>query len=79
MSLECAAIATGLSLQRVRGWFVLPPAREVVSGLTIDGRGALRGGASGTLVRMLVFIASVATLAFAVEVLVRTLMLAAGL
>src|SRR5213596_1582102 len=40
---ECAAIAGGLSIQRVRGWFVLPPVREVAAGLALDGRGALRG------------------------------------
>jgi len=76
---ECGAIAAGLSLQRARAWFAVPPVREVVSGLAIDGRGALRDGPAGALVRAFVFVASVATLAFAVEVLVRTLMTAAGL
>ena len=76
---ECGAIAAGLSIQRVKGWFVMPPVREVVSGIAIDGRGALRDGPLGALVRAFVFVASVATLAFAVEVLVRTLMTAAGL
>jgi len=79
LSLECATIAAGMSVERIRAWFVLPPVREVVSGLAIDGRGMLRDGPAGTLLRALVFIASVATLAFAVEVLVRTLMTAAGL
>lgn len=76
---ECGAIAAGLSLQRAKGWFALPPVREVVSGIAIDGRGALRSGPSGALLRACVFIASIVTLAFAVEVLVRTLMTAAGL
>jgi hypothetical protein len=76
---ECSAIAAGLSVQRVKGWFVMPPVREVVSGFAIDGRGALRDGPLGALVRAFVFVASVATLAFGVEVLVRTLMRAAGL
>jgi len=76
---ECGTIAAGLSLQRVKGWFAVPPVREVVSGLAIDGRGALRDGPAGAIVRACVFVASVATLAFAVEVLVRTLMTAAGL
>ena len=79
LSVECTRIAAGLSVQRIRGWFVLPPVREVASGFVIDGRGALRDGPAGTLLRGLVFVASVATLAFAVEVLVRTLMTAAGL
>src|SRR5438093_1351272 len=41
---ECGAIAAGLSFERVRGWCVVPPVGEVVSGLAIDGRGVLRGG-----------------------------------
>ena len=76
---ECGAIAAGLSLQRVKGWLAVPPVGEVVSGIAIDGRGALRDGPAGALLRAFVFVASVATLAFAVEVLVRTLMTAAGL
>jgi len=76
---ECGAIAFGLSVARVRSWFVAAPVHEVVSGLAIDGRGLLRDGAARTLVRAIVFAASVATLALAVEVLVRTLMRAAGL
>ncbi len=79
LSLECAAIAGGLALQRIRGWFVLPPVREVVAGLVVDGRAALRDGAAVIALRTIVFIASVVTLAFAAEVLVRTLMTAAGL
>jgi hypothetical protein len=79
LSIECATIAAGLSVQRVRGWFVLPPVREVVAGLAVDGRGVLRDGAAGMVLRAVIFVASVATLALAVEVLVRTLMTAAGL
>jgi hypothetical protein len=75
---ECGAIAAGLSIQRAKGWFVLPPVREVVSGIAIEGRGLLRDGAAGALIRALVFVASVATLAFAVDVLVRTLLTASG-
>ena len=78
LSIECLAIATGLCVHRGRAWLTLPPVREVVSGIAIDGRGVLRHRAAGTLLA-LVFVASVATLAFAVEVLVRTLMTAAGL
>jgi hypothetical protein len=76
---ECGSIAAGLTIQRARAWFALPPVREVVSGLAIDGRSVLRDGPAGTLLRALVFVASVATLALAVEVVVRTLMTAAGL
>lgn len=75
---ECAAIAAGLSLNRARGWLVMPPMREVVSGLAIDGRGAWRGGAAPALLRAFLFVASVATLVLGVELLVGTLMSAAG-
>jgi len=75
---ECAAIAAGLSVQRLRGWCVLPPVREVVSGLAIDGRLRLRDGGGGTLLRALIFVGSVATLVLGVELLVGSLMAAAG-
>jgi hypothetical protein len=75
---ECAAIAAGLSLERVRAWFVMPPVREVVAGLAVDGRGVLRGGPAGTCLRALIFVASVATLVLGVEQLVGALMSAAG-
>jgi hypothetical protein len=75
---ECSAIGAGLSLQRVRAWFVVPPVREVVAGIAIDGRGALRDGAAGTILRGLVFVGSIATLVLGVELLVGSLMSAAG-
>jgi hypothetical protein len=75
---ECGAIAAGLSLERLRSRLVVPPVREVVSGLAIDGRGALRDGRGGTLLRALVFVGSVATLVLGVELLVSSLMSAAG-
>jgi hypothetical protein len=78
LSAECAAIALGLSLQRVRGWLVLPPVREVVSGLSVDSRGLLRDRPARTLLGALVFVASVATLVLGVEVLVGSLLSAAG-
>jgi len=78
LTAECGAIAAGLSVQRARGWFVLPPVREVVSGLALDGRGVLRGNPVLATLRALAFFGSVATLALGVEVLVRTLMTAAG-
>lgn len=79
LSRECAAIALGLSAHRARHWLVLPPARELAFGLLVDGRVALRGGATGRLLGALLFCGSVATLAFGVDLLVRSLLLAAGL
>jgi len=79
LSSECAAIALGLSAHRARCWFVLPPARELAAGLLVDGRVALRGGVAGRLLGALLFCGSVATLALGVDVLVRTLLVAAGL
>ena len=75
---ECAAIAARLSLDRVRGGLVMPPMRDVVSGMAIDGRGAWRAGAAPTLLRACLFVASIATLVLGVELLVGTLMSAAG-
>jgi hypothetical protein len=75
---ECAAIAGGLSIQRMRAWLVMPPMREVAAGLAVDGRGVFRSGAAGTLLRVLLFCASVATLALGVEVLVSSLLSASG-
>jgi hypothetical protein len=75
---ECAVIAGGLSVERVRASIVMPPVREVVAGLAIDGRGLLRHPAGGTFLRALVFVGSVATLVLGVEVLVGSLMSAAG-
>jgi hypothetical protein len=77
---ECATIAAGLSVTRVRGWLVLPPMREVVSGFAVDSRGVLRGGhAAGTVVRALIFCGSLATMVLGVELLVAALMSASGL
>jgi hypothetical protein len=77
---ECAAIAGGLSLQRARAWLVVPPAAEVVSGFLVDGRSMFRGaGLAGSLLRAVLFCGSVATLALGVEVLVGSLLSAAGL
>ena len=76
---ECAAIAGGLSIQRVRGWLVVPPVREVVSGLALDGRGALRGDHPvAALARAVLFCGCVATLVLGVEVLVSSLLSASG-
>ncbi len=75
---ECAAIGAGLAIQRVRGWVVLPPVREVAAGLVVDGRVVLRGDGRAAVLRALIFCGSVATLAFGVELLVRTLFTASG-
>lgn len=75
---ECAAIAGGLSIQRARGWLVVPPVRDVASGLALDGRGAFRGTGAADMLRVLVFCGSVATLVLGVEVLVGSLLSAAG-
>jgi hypothetical protein len=75
---ECAATALGLSAHRARNWFVLPPVRELAAGLLVDGRVALRGRAAGRVIGALLFCGSVATLAFGVEILVRSLLVASG-
>jgi hypothetical protein len=76
---ECAAIAGGLSIQRARGWLVMPPVREVAAGLALDGRGVFRSaGAAGSVLRAVLFCGSVATLALGVEVLVSSLLAASG-
>jgi hypothetical protein len=78
LALECSAIAAGLSAQRARDWFVLPPIRELAAGFAVDGRGALRAGPAGAVVCALLFCGSIATLALGVEVLVGTFLVAAG-
>jgi hypothetical protein len=76
---ECGTIAAGLSVERVRSWIVLPPMREVVSGLAVDGRGVLRDGPVAAVSRALIFCGTVATLALGVELLASVLMAASGL
>ena len=75
---ECGTIAAGLTATRGRAWVVVPPVRELAAGLALDGSRALRGGHSGTLLRALIFCGSVATLVLGVELLVGSLMSAAG-
>jgi hypothetical protein len=58
----------------------MPPIRDIAAGLAIDGRGILRGGAPGAVLgRGVVFCGTVVTIAFGVELLVGTLLRAAGL
>jgi hypothetical protein len=78
LATECGAIAAGLTMTRVRDWFVVPPVRELAAGLALDGSRALRGGHTGALLRVLLFCGSVGTLVLGVELLVASLMSAAG-
>src|SRR3954468_9294677 len=72
---ECGAIAAGLSLERARRRLVMPPVREVVSGMALEGRGLLRGeDASAAVLRAIVFVGSIVTLVLGVELLVGSLM-----
>jgi hypothetical protein len=76
---ECAVIAGGLSVQRARGWLVLPPVRELAAGVALDGSRAFRGGHSlAAVVRAVLFCGSVATLVLGVELLVGSLLSAGG-
>jgi hypothetical protein len=75
---ECGAIAAGLTVTRLRDWLVLPPVRELAAGVALDGSRAWRGGHTGTVMRVLIFCGSVATIVLGVELLVGSLMSAAG-
>ena len=80
LATECGAIAAGLSVTRLRGWLVVPPVREMAAGLALDGSRAFRGGHSrAAVLRALIFCGSVATLVLGVELLVGSLLSAAGL
>jgi hypothetical protein len=74
---ECGLITARLSLTRLRGWLVLPPVRELVSGLAVDGRGAWRGAHPvASVSRALLFCGTVVTMMLGVEILVSTLLAA---
>lgn len=76
---ECAAIAGGLTIQRARVWLVVPPVRELATGLALDGRGIFRSAGPGaTILHAVLVCGSVATLALGVEVLVGALLAASG-
>jgi hypothetical protein len=80
LATECGAIAAGLSFDRARGWLVVPPVREMAAGVALDGSRVFRGGHGiGSILRALLFCASVATIALGVELLVSSLLAAAGL
>lgn len=80
LAAECGTIALGLSVDRVRGWLVVPPVAELAAGLAVDGRSAMRGGHPlSAVVRATLFLGSVATLVFGAGVLVGSLLSAAGL
>jgi len=76
---ECGAIAAGLTVTRVRAWVVVPPVRELAAGLAMDGSRAFRGDHTGAVLRVLIFCGSVATIVLGVELLIATLLSAAGL
>jgi hypothetical protein len=76
---ECGEIALGLSIDRLRRWFVMPPIRELVTGVAVDGRSAFRSEHPlMVLGRAALFCGSVATLVLGVEVLVGSLLSASG-
>jgi hypothetical protein len=76
---ECGSIAAGLSITRARAWLVLPPVRELAAGLALDGTRAFRGGHPvAAVARAVLFCGSVATLVLGVELLVGSLLSAAG-
>ena len=79
LTAECGTIAAGLTVTRARGWLVVPPVRELAAGLALDGSRAFRGGHAGaTVLRAVLFCGSVATLVLGVELLVGSLLSAAG-
>ncbi|HTM25224.1 MAG TPA: hypothetical protein VL225_08525 [Vicinamibacterales bacterium] len=73
------AIGVGFTLQRAWQWVALPPLNEVAAGVLVDGRGAFRGHPGAVVVRALLLCGSIATIALGVEVLVSSLLSAAGL
>jgi hypothetical protein len=76
---ECGTIAAGLTLTRARGWLVVPPARELAAGLALDrSRAFRRAHPTAAVLRALIFCGSVATIVLGVELLVGSLLSAAG-
>ena len=79
LTATCVGIAAGLCAEHVRDSAVLPPVREIASGVAIDGRLVWRGDRRGVALRGAAFCAAVAMLAFGVDLLVRALLTASGL
>jgi hypothetical protein len=78
LATETGAIAAGLTVTRVRDWLVVPPVRELAAGLALDGSRAFRSGPGGAVLRVLLFCGSLTTLVLGVELLVGSLLSAAG-
>jgi hypothetical protein len=77
---SCGAIAAGLAIDGARAALTPPPAGELAAGLAVDGGHLLRGLSARAFVgRALVFGAGVTLLAWGAEMLIATLMVAAGL
>ena len=77
---SCSAIAAGLAVDGARTALTPPPAAELAAGLALDGGRVLRGLTARAFVRQaIVFTAGVALLALGVEILIASLMSAAGL
>jgi hypothetical protein len=76
---ECGMIAAGLTVQRLRAAATVPPFRDVVAGLVVEGTRALRLPDRGTLRRAALFCLAMVTLAYGVEQLVASLLAAGGL
>ena len=78
---ECAAVAAGIAVDRLRASFV-PPVRDMAAGLALDGTRKFRQARNGpvnALLSVLLFCASAVVIAFSAEVLVSALFSASGL
>jgi len=79
---ECTAIASGLTVDRMRKAFTVPPLGEMVSGLALDGTHAFRVALDApwtVLLRAIVFCATMAVLTMVAEMLIAALFSASGL
>jgi hypothetical protein len=77
---SCGAIAAGLAVDGARAAFTLPPSGELVAGVVLDGGRMLRGLTPWTLLkRSMIFCGAIALLTCGVELLIASLMSAAGL
>jgi hypothetical protein len=77
---SCGAIAAGFAVDGARAALTPPPAGELVAGVALDGGRLLRGlTARAFVTRAFVFGAAVTLLALGAEILIASLMAAAGL